>query len=205
MRHSADDVLVAGLRLRFGLQVVEADLYVPPNAVGAAAVVLLLADDATSDNVNRLAPGLSAGADLVVVRVPARAQLLAALYWVADHANELGGRPDRLMVAGRAVSGARAAWLAIAARDSGWPVLHRQVLVHPRFARCCPAPYRVTGVAPATIVSGCAPRDEATEYALLLKRSGVDVRELRRSAPDDEMRMVADLARALHPTKGRML
>ena len=205
MRHSADDVLVAGLRLRFGLQVVEADLYVPPNAVGAAAVVLLLADDATSDNVNRLAPGLSAGADLVVVRVPARAQLLAALYWVADHANELGGRPDRLMVAGRAVSGARAAWLAIAARDSGWPGTYRQVLVHPRFVRCCPAPYRVTGVAPATIVSGCAPRDEATEYALLLSDPESTCASWRCSAPDDEMRMVADLGRALHPTKGRML
>jgi alpha/beta hydrolase fold len=205
MRHTAEDVLAAGLRLRFGVEVVEADLYLPPNAVGPAAVVLLLADDATSDNVDRLAPGLSAGADLVVVRVPARAQLLAALYWVADHTNELGGRPDRLIVAGCDVSGARAAWLAIAARDSGWPVLHRQVLVHPRFTRCCPAPHRVTGVAPATIVSGCAPRDEATKYALLLKRCGVDVCQLRRSAPDDEVRTVADLGRALQQTKGRML
>ena len=35
----------------------------------SAVVVLLLADDAASDNVDRLAPGLSAGADLVVVRV----------------------------------------------------------------------------------------------------------------------------------------
>jgi len=64
MRHTAEDVLVAGLRLRFGVEVVEADVYVPPNAVGPVAVVLLLADDATSDNVDRLAPGLCAGADL---------------------------------------------------------------------------------------------------------------------------------------------
>jgi len=205
MRHTAEDVLVAGLRLRFGVEVVEADVYVPPNAVGPVAVVLLLADDATSDNVDRLAPGLCAGADLVVVRVPARAQILAALYWVADHANELGGRPDRLMVAGRGESGALAAWLAIAARDSGWPELHGQVLVHPRFTRCCPAPHRVTGVAPATIVSGCAPRDQAANYALLLERSGVDVRQLRRSAPDDETQMIADLSRALQQRKGRTL
>jgi hypothetical protein len=201
MRHIVEDVLVAGLRLRFGAEVVQANLYVPSNAVGQAAVVVLLDDD---DNIDPLGQGLSAGAKLVVVRVPARAQLLAALYWVADHANERGGRSDRVMVAGRAESGARAAWLAIEARDAGWPVLHAQVLVHPRFTRCCAAPHRVTGVAPATIVSGSAPRDEAAKYAVLLKRSGVVVRQLRRSAPDDEMRMVADLGRALQQTKERM-
>src|SRR5262252_3679199 len=119
MRHSAEDVLVAGLRLRFGREVVETRLHVPPSAVSSAAVVLLLAEDASPDGTDPLGPGLSAGADLVVVRVPAGAHFLAALQWVEDHAHELGGRPDRLMVAGRGVSGAHAAWLAIAALVGG--------------------------------------------------------------------------------------
>jgi hypothetical protein len=202
MRHSAEDVLVAGLRLRFGRVVVGTRLYVPPDAVSTAAGVVLLAEDASPDGTDSLGPGLSAGADLVVMRVPAGAHILPALRWLADHAYELGARPDRLMVAGRAVSGAHAAWLAIAARDNGWPVLHRQVLVHPRFSWARPSPSRVTGMAPATIVSRCAPGDEATKYALRLQRSGVEVHQLRRSDPDDEIGMVADLARALRQTKG---
>jgi hypothetical protein len=176
---------------------------VPPDAVSPAAVVLLLAEDESLDSADSLGPGLSAGADLVVMRVPAGAHILPALQWLADHAHELGARPDRLMVAGRAVSGAHAAWLAIAARDNGWPVLHRQVLVHPRFLWACPSPRRVTGTAPATIVSCCAPGDEATKYALRLRRRGVDVHQLRRSDPDDEIGMVTDLARALRQSKGR--
>jgi hypothetical protein len=111
MRHSAEDVLVAGLRLRFGRVVVGTRLYVPPVAVSPAAAVLLLAEDASRDGTDSLGPGLSAAADLVVIRVPAGAHSLPALRWLADHAHELGARPDRLMVAGRAVSGARAAWL----------------------------------------------------------------------------------------------
>ena len=57
---------------------------------------------------------------------------IAALEWSADHARELGAHPGRLMIAGHAVGGARAARLALAARDNRWPVLSRQLLVHPR-------------------------------------------------------------------------
>jgi alpha/beta hydrolase fold len=202
MKHDAEDVLVAGLRLRFGREVIEARLHWPPNAVGPAAIALLLAEGASPDSADRLTQGLCAAADLVVVRVPAETQHLAALQWVADHAHELGGRADRLIVAGRAVSGAHAAWLAIAARDNGWPVLHRQVLVLPRFSGTCPYPHRLTGVAPATIVSGSGPHDPATRYAVQLKRCGVAVHQLRRSDPDDETGMVAALGQALQQLKG---
>ena len=90
---------------------------------------------------------------------------LAALQWVSEHLGEFGAERDRMLVAG----GARAARLALAARDSGWPVLRRQLLVHPSFAPEQPMPVNVAGAPPATVVcggrttaaadtrSGCAP------------------------------------------------
>ncbi len=207
MAHSFEDVLVATLRLRFGRTLLEAQIYWPSNSVAGAraSLALLLANGATprsARSADLLGRGLSAGANVVVLRVPDRARCLAALAWAADHADELGGQADRLIVAGGGPSGARAARLAINARDQGWPVLQRQVLVHPRFTVGCPPPARVAGVAAATIVSGSGPHDHARRYAARLKRAGVEVGELRqpyswRGNVDDEMRMMAELARSL--------
>ena len=206
MAHSFEDVLVATLRLRFGSTLLQAQIYWPSNSVASAhALALLLANRTklqSAHNADLLGRGLSAGADVVVLRVPDRAQCLAALTWAADHADELGGQADRLMVAGAGPSGAHAARLAIIARDKGWPVVQRQVLVHPQFTVGCPPPARVVGVAAATIVSGTRTHDHARRYAARLKRAGVEVDELRepysrRGDVDDEMRMMAKLARSL--------
>lgn len=55
----------------------------------------------------------------------------AALTWVADHAAELGGDPDRLAVGGDSAGGNLAALVAIRARDEGAPRLAHQLLVYP--------------------------------------------------------------------------
>jgi acetyl esterase len=55
----------------------------------------------------------------------------AALSWVATHAADLGGDPERLVVMGDSAGGALAAVLAIKARDEDGPSLELQVLVYP--------------------------------------------------------------------------
>jgi hypothetical protein len=102
----------------------------------------------------------------------------AVLGWAAEHAREFGA-PDRsLVVAGRDAGAARAAWLAIAARDSGWPVLRRQLLVRPAFPPHARVPYPVAGTAPATIVTAGRRRDDGRRYAAALREAGVEVQEL---------------------------
>lgn len=55
----------------------------------------------------------------------------AATRWVADHATELGGDPDRLAVAGDSAGGNLAAVVARHARDVGGPSIAFQLLVYP--------------------------------------------------------------------------
>jgi acetyl esterase len=55
----------------------------------------------------------------------------AALSWVADHAEELGGDPGRLGVAGDSAGGNLAAALTQRARDQGGPAIAAQALVYP--------------------------------------------------------------------------
>jgi acetyl esterase/lipase len=98
---------------------------------------------------------------------------LAALLWVSEHVGELGAEGDRMLVAG----GARAARLALAARDGGWPVLRCQLLVHPRFTAEQPMPTRVAGAPPATVVCG-ERRDGGRRYAQQLRAAGVEVHEV---------------------------
>lgn len=61
----------------------------------------------------------------------AREDMYGALVWTAEHAAEIGVRPDRLLVAGASAGGGLAAGLALAARDRGGPVLRGQVLDYP--------------------------------------------------------------------------
>ena len=99
---------------------------------------------------------------------------LAALLWVSEHVGELGAQGDHVLVAG----GARAARLALAARDRGWPVLRWQLLVHPRFTAEQPMPTRVAGAPPATLVCGARPNG-GRRYAQRLRAAGVEVHEVR--------------------------
>src|SRR6266545_4392984 len=56
---------------------------------------------------------------------------IAVLEWAADHAAELGADPARLLVAGAGAGGDLAAAVALYARDQGWPMLTRQILINP--------------------------------------------------------------------------
>jgi len=81
---------------------------------------------------------LADGADAVVVSVDYRMgpedrfpaavdDSYAALRWVAEHAAELGGDPDRLVVAGDSAGGNLAAVVALRAREGG-PAFRRDLL-----------------------------------------------------------------------------
>lgn len=56
---------------------------------------------------------------------------IAATRWVAEHASDLGGNPDKLIVAGDSAGGALAALTAIAARNDGLPKIALQMLLYP--------------------------------------------------------------------------
>ncbi|KAA0101181.1 alpha/beta hydrolase [Mycolicibacterium sp. P1-18] len=55
----------------------------------------------------------------------------AALQWVAEHAEELGGDPARIAVAGDSAGGNLSAVMALRARDAGGPPLVFQLLWYP--------------------------------------------------------------------------
>lgn len=160
---------VAELTLRFGATRLPASLHWPETDKGWLALVL--GDEMPNAH--------SLVCDSLVVALSGRHRRvdeLAALQWLAEHGGELCAAPNRLIVAG----GARAAWLAVCARDSAWPVLHRQLLVHPQFGPEDPIPLSVGGVAPAIVVRGEGPRDDGARYAALLRDAGVDVDEVLR-------------------------
>ena len=101
-----------------------------------------------------------------------------ALEWAADHAAELDGDPERLIVAGRGRAAAAAGALSLRARDQGWPRLAGQVLV---LTGPCPAeadapPPAASAEAPAaaTIVTPHA----GTRCSQRLRAEGAEVSEL---------------------------
>ncbi|WP_438306675.1 alpha/beta hydrolase (plasmid) [Streptomyces sp. HUAS TT11] len=53
------------------------------------------------------------------------------LLWVAEHADDLGIDPARIVVAGASAGGGLTAGVALKARDRGGPRLHSQVLIGP--------------------------------------------------------------------------
>lgn len=176
--------LVADLRLRFGAVRFPARVYLPsPSALvpGPPRLVIWLGARNLGDPLCR---ELSAAAAAVVLEFSSRdiasgsGHDLAALGWAAEHAREFGTDEGGLVVAGRGTGAARAAWLAVSARDSGWPVLRRQVLVRPAFPAPVLLPSRVAGIAPATIVTAGPHRDDGRRYAAALRAAGVEVHEL---------------------------
>jgi acetyl esterase/lipase len=54
-----------------------------------------------------------------------------ALVWTAEHAEELGIDPDRLVVAGTSAGGGLAAGVTLMARDLGGPAIAAQLLIYP--------------------------------------------------------------------------
>jgi hypothetical protein len=70
-------------------------------------------------------PGLPGAAGLVVVTLDCGAcgvdDVLAATQWAADHAEELGADPARLLVGGTGAGAAVAAEVVARARRDGWP------------------------------------------------------------------------------------
>jgi hypothetical protein len=98
---------------------------------------------------------------------------LAVLHWVTEHSGELGAPGDRVLVAG----GARAARLALAARDTDGPAPRRQLLVHPEFTPMQPMPHDVAGAPAATVVCDASPGD-GHEYADRLRAAAVEVDEV---------------------------
>jgi hypothetical protein len=162
---------VAGMTLRFGGLRVSTNVHWPRVATEKLALVL--------------ADGLSANDPLVasftvvalVACQPAQVEF-AALQWLADHAGQLGGSPEHLLVAG----GARAARLAAAARDSLWLALERQLIAYPRFSPEHPMPTNLGGVAAATVVCDGHQVDDGSRYAARLRRAGVPVQEVHDGA-----------------------
>jgi hypothetical protein len=193
--------LVADLRLRFGTLRVPARVYLPsPSSVPArgAPLVLWLAGRNAGEMLSRELSAIAAAVVLElgptdVARV--RGRELSALDWAAEHACEFGADPTQLVVAGHLGGAARAARLAVDARDDGWPVLYRQVLIRPVFTEPRLTPSDVAGTASATMVTTGARGDEGSRYATTLRDAGVEVQELvsggRRSLP------LHELARAL--------
>jgi hypothetical protein len=160
-------VIVAAMTLRFGSLRVQTSVYWP--RLEAASLALVLTDELSPTDSwveDQVVVGLAAG-------VPNTAEL-ATLQWLSEHRGEFGARGDRILLAG----GARAARLALATRDNGWPVLRRQLLVHPRFTPEQPMPTNVAGAPPATVVVG-AEHDRGGRYAERLRAAGVEVHEVR--------------------------
>ncbi len=94
------------------------------------------------DSHDELCRSMAQGVGAVVVSVDYRLapehvapaahdDVYAALEWAAKHADEHGGDPTRLVLAGDSAGGNLAATVAIAARDRGGPAVAAQVLLYP--------------------------------------------------------------------------
>jgi acetyl esterase len=176
--------LVADLKLRFGGTRLPARLYLPSLSTvpsGGAPLVLWLTVRNAGDPLCREVSAAAAAVVLELGRPDGPngcGQDMVALGWAAEHARELGAQDGRLAVAGQLTGAARAARLAADARESGWPVLRRQVLVRPGFTPPCPAPAHLVGTAPATIVTAGRRGDDGSRYAAALRDAGVEVQEV---------------------------
>jgi hypothetical protein len=158
--------MVADMTLRFGSLRVPTTVHWPCVETVTLAVVL-------SDELSPVDPWVESSIVLGVGGAHPGWIELATLCWAADHAGELGADGGHLLVAG----GARAARLALAARDGGWPELRHQLLVHPSFSARHSMPTAVASAPPATVVCGPG-RDDGRRYADRLRAAGVEVHEV---------------------------
>lgn len=181
--------LPAELTLRFGAERLPGRVCWPA-AISAPPLIFLLEDERAG---GAFSTSLCSAAAAIVLSMPTRPGSddrieAAALGWAAEHASELGATA-RLLLAGVYLGGGHAARLATAARDLGWPALNRQLLVHPIFDSACPIPSKLTGAAPATIVTT---DERGTRYGARLRAAGIEVEELH--LPDRSLPRGAELA-----------
>jgi hypothetical protein len=156
----------AELALRGPHEFVRPRLSWPPDAADDSPMAVFLGDaDASFDVADALC--LEAGFVVLAIRTPDVEVATIAMEWVADHGGQLGADPSRLLVAG----GRFAAAAALHARDEGWPLLSRQLLIGPEVCGWPAAGRSLAGVAPATVIN-------ATHYASRLREAGVEVEEL---------------------------
>jgi hypothetical protein len=202
------DALVGALHLRFASAPQPGRLFwpgVPRAAEEPPGLCIVLVDGAkTADRLGRLL--CRAGAVVLTIhheypRRPRESDPLdeAALCWAADHAHELGADPARLLLAGERTCAGSAAWLALRARELGWPGLVGQLLIAPKFAR--PLPTRVKGVAAATILTAIDGNDDGRRYASVLRANDVRVDEVPHMGPLTDLppqrKLLAATVRAL--------
>jgi len=187
---------VADLRLRSRAGSLQATVAWPTAADRAPALLVFFPDPAR--DAGPLCRALCRLADVVVLSAVPRSgpdepastafdDAAAVLGWAADHAEELDADPGRLIVGGEGAGAALAAAVTLHARDEWWPAIARQLLIHPELgAWRASVPYAsslrtapVAGAAPATVVSGSAVDDGGRRLAARLRKSDVDVEELR--------------------------
>jgi acetyl esterase/lipase len=202
---------VADLRLR-GASSLPVRVRWPVAAPAPAPLVVFLPDLGAANGVDpadeRLCHQLCAGAGAVVLCAPWGAsrvglpespleRAVSVLEWSADHAAELAGDPDRLVLAGSGAGAAACVTLALRARDGGWPQIARQLLVlrkrraRPGGARAALEEMPDGATAPATLA---VPGGRPTRCAERLRACGIDVEEL---ALEDVEALSDSLCRAL--------
>jgi acetyl esterase len=135
------------------------------------------------DSIDVVCRGLSDETRVVVlsVREPATEERWSAAFeiattaidWAADHAFELGARLMGLLVGGTGRGAGLAAASAIRARELGWPVLSRQVLIDPELDESRLVTPSLAGVAPATVMGELD--DPTRRYVTRLRAAGVEV------------------------------
>ena len=214
---------VADLRLRGPAGTIPVRVRWPRSAASEVAppLVVFLPDIAHGDGVDgpddALGHELCSRAGAVVLCIPwaprqpgALDRAEAALRWTADHGEELGADPGRLVVAGRGAGAAAAAVLALRACDRGWPPIRCQLLIlaaprRPASHDAGSAPDVAGTPAPAIlVVPGAGRAERHGRCSQWLRATGADVEELRCSdAPAASARtnvaepLLADLVSSL--------
>ena len=191
---------VADLRLRGPAESIPVRVRWPRSAGSGSAppLVVFLPDIAQGDGVDgaddALGHELCSRVGAVVLCIPwaprrpgALDRAEAALRWTADHGEELGADPGRLVIAGRGAGAAAAAVLALRACDRGWPPIRRQLLIladagtqQPASHDAGSAPDVAGTPAPALLVlPGAGRAEQHRRCSQWLRATGADVEELR--------------------------